>query len=70
MQRALLQEVQAYARTNGYQLVSVTGVLYASRRASTSRRRSSPRIKSNAPGRRAPRQALSAGRAKGAPAWQ
>ncbi len=29
MQRALLQEVQAYARTNGYQLVVSEGVLYA-----------------------------------------
>ncbi len=29
MQRALLQEVQAYARTNGYQLVVSEGVLFA-----------------------------------------
>ena len=29
MQRALLQEVQAYARTNGYQLVLSEGVLFA-----------------------------------------
>jgi outer membrane protein len=29
MQRALLQEVQAYARTNGYQLVVSDGVLFA-----------------------------------------
>lgn len=29
MQRALLQEVQAYARANGYQLVVSEGVLYA-----------------------------------------
>jgi outer membrane protein len=29
MQRALLQEVQAYARANGYQLVVSDGVLYA-----------------------------------------
>lgn len=30
MQRALLQEVQAYARSNGYQLVIGDGVLFAS----------------------------------------
>ena len=29
MQRALLQEVQAYARANGYQLIVSDGVLYA-----------------------------------------
>jgi outer membrane protein len=29
MQRALLQEVQAYARANGYQLVVSDGVLFA-----------------------------------------
>jgi len=29
MQRALLQEVQAYAKTNGYQLIVSDGVLYA-----------------------------------------
>jgi outer membrane protein len=29
MQRALLQEVQAYARANGFQLVVSDGVLYA-----------------------------------------
>jgi Skp family chaperone for outer membrane proteins len=29
MQRALLQEVQAYARTNGFQLVLSEGVLFA-----------------------------------------
>ena len=29
MQRALLQEVQAYARTNGFQLIVSDGVLYA-----------------------------------------
>ena len=29
MQRALLQEVQAYARTNGYQLIVSEGVLFA-----------------------------------------
>jgi outer membrane protein len=29
MQRALLQEVQAYARANGYQLVVSEGVLFA-----------------------------------------
>jgi outer membrane protein len=29
MQRSLLQEVQAYARTNGYQLIVSEGVLFA-----------------------------------------
>jgi outer membrane protein len=32
MQRALLQEVQAYARANGYQLVVSDGVLFAAER--------------------------------------
>ncbi len=68
MQRALLQEVQAYARANGYQLVLSEGVLFAAEGIDITPQVVAA-IKSKAPAAATTAQALSAGRAKGAPAW-
>ena len=68
MQRALLQEVQAYARANGFQLVLSEGVLFAAEGIDITPQVVAA-IKSKAPAAATTSQALSAGRAKGAPAW-